>query len=81
MTALHDIGRWIMVSLAALHVIAIALYRRAWNVRLVGAMLSGSTIAPASLAAPRMRSPWLALIVFALCALAVYGLVEIVPMR
>lgn len=81
MTALHDIGQWIMVSLVALHVVAIAVYRWAWNVRLVAPMVSGIMIAPSSLAPPRMRSPWHALIVLALCALAVYGLVEIVPMR
>lgn len=81
MSALHAANQWVMVALVALHVVAIAVYRWAWDVRLAGPMVSGWTDAPGAVAAPRMRSPWIALALLALCALAVYWLVEIYPMR
>ena len=81
MSALHSAGQWAIVALAALHVAAIAAYRWAWDVRLVGPMVRGWMPAPPGASAPAMRPAWLAAILLALCALAVYVLVEIYPMR
>jgi len=80
MSALHAANQWVIVALVALHVVAIAVYRWAWNVRLAGSMVSGWAVAPGPLEVPRMRSPWIALALLVLCALAVYALVEIYPM-
>jgi hypothetical protein len=43
-------------------------------------MLHGRMQAPASVPAPRLRPAWIAAVLFAAAALAVYALVEIVPM-
>jgi cytochrome b len=81
MSALHDVGRWIVVALAALHVAAIGIYRWAWGVRLAGGMVTGWMEAPGGTSQPRLRSPALAAILLAAAAAAVYALVEIYPMR
>ena len=81
MSSLHAISEWIVVGLAVLHVAAIAVYRFAWNVRLVGPMVHGRSEAPAGTIEPRARPLWLAVLLFAASAAAVYVLVEIVPMR
>ncbi|HEX3098481.1 MAG TPA: cytochrome b/b6 domain-containing protein [Usitatibacter sp.] len=81
MSRLHDVGRWIVVALAALHVTAIAIYRWAWGVRLAGSMVTGWMEAPGGAQEPRVRSAALAAIFLAVAAAAVYALVEIYPMR
>jgi len=81
MSSLHSIGEWVVVALAALHVIAIAVYRAAWNLRLAGPMLHGRAPAPPGTSEPARRPAWLALLLLAASAIAVYVLVEIVPMR
>ena len=81
MSHFHDVGRWVVAVLVALHVAAIAIYRWAWHVRLAGAMVTGWMEAPDGTPQPRMRSPALAAIVLAAVAAAVYALVEIYPMR
>lgn len=81
MSSLHAISEWIVVGLVVLHVAAIAVYRFAWNVRLVGPMVHGRSEAPAGTMEPRARPLWLAALLFAASAAAVYVLVEIVPMR
>ncbi len=81
MSALHSANEWLLVALVALHVIAIVTYRWAWNARLVGPMLHGCAAAPPGASQPRMRPAWLAALLLAASAAAVYVLVEIVPMR
>jgi cytochrome b len=81
MSALHSANEWIIAALAALHVLAIVVYRVAWNAPLAGAMVHGWMDAPAGAEGPARRPAWLALVVLLLAALAVYALVEIYPMR
>ena len=81
MSSLHAISEWIVVALVAMHVAAIAVYRFAWNVRLVGPMVHGRSQAPEGTIEPRARPLWLAALLFAASVVAVYALVEIVPMR
>jgi cytochrome b len=81
MSALHSYGEWVVVGLVVLHGIAIAVYRMAWNVRLAGPMVHGWMAAPSEAGEPRRRPVWLAALVLAAAATAVYILVEIVPMR
>jgi cytochrome b len=80
MSQVHSVNEWIIVALAALHVIAIAAYRMLWRVRLVPAMLHGHvTVEDPALAAPRMRPTALAAVLFALACAAVYYVVVIFP--
>ena len=81
MSALHAANEWVLVALVALHVIAIATYRWAWNAHLVGPMVHGRMAAPAQASQPAMRPAWLAALLLAASAAAVYVLVEILPMR
>ena len=81
MSGLHDLGRWIVLGLATIHVVAIGIYRWAWGVRLAGAMITGWTEAPAGTSQPRFRPAALAAVFLAAAAAAVYALVEIYPMR
>lgn len=81
MSGLHHWGQWVMVALVALHVVAIALYRWRWNARLVGPMVHGWFEGNAGTRAPAFVPAWRALVLIALAAALVYGLVAIVPMR
>jgi cytochrome b len=81
MSSLHSANQWLLVALAALHVIAIAVYRLKWDVRLVAPMIHGRMAAAPGIAEPRHRPVWLAAAVLALCAGAVYALVVVYPMR
>ncbi|HXS53143.1 MAG TPA: cytochrome b/b6 domain-containing protein [Usitatibacter sp.] len=81
MSSLHSIGEWIVAALVVLHVVAIIVYRAAWDVRLAGSMVHGRRTAPAGTSEPMRRPAWLALLVAAASAAAVYVLVEVVPMR
>ena len=81
MSALHSIGEWIVVGLVVLHVVAIAVYRAAWDVRLAASMVHGRMAAPSGTREPARRSAWFALLLAAASAIAVYVLLEIVPMR
>lgn len=81
MSALHSINQWVLVALAALHVTAILVYRLKWDIPLVGAMVNGRMDAPPGAGEPRMRPAWLAIVVLALCAAAVYALVVVYPVR
>jgi len=81
MSALHSANEWIIAALVALHVLAIVVYRLAWKTPLAAAMVHGWMDAPAGAEEPARRPAWLALVVLALAALAVYALVEIYPMR
>jgi len=81
MSALHAINQWVLVVLAALHVIAILVYRLKWDVPLVAAMIDGNMEAPPGTAEPRHRPAWLAVVLLAVCIAAVYALVVVYPMR
>jgi hypothetical protein len=81
LSSLHGVNQWVVVALAALHVIAIAVYRLKWDVRLVAPMIHGRMQAAPGVPEPRHRPAWLALAVLALCAVAVYALVVVYPMR
>jgi len=81
MSALHAVNQWVLVALAGLHVVAIAFYHYRWGVRLVGPMIHGYAPTPPGTPAPARRPAWLALIVLAACAAAVYALVVVYPMR
>jgi len=81
MSSLHAIGQWIMVTLAVLHVAAIAFYRWRLGVRLVGPMVTGWSAFPLAQEPPRMRPAWIAILLVCACAGAVWWLVEIYPMR
>jgi cytochrome b len=81
MSLLHSINQWVLVVLAVLHVAAILVYRLKWDMPLVGAMVDGRMDAPPGTAEPRRRPAWLALVLLAACAAAVYALVVVYPMR
>ena len=81
MSLLHSINQWVLVVLAVLHVAAILVYRLKWDMLLVGAMVDGRMDAPPGTAEPRRRPAWLALVLLAACAAAVYALVVVYPMR
>ncbi|HXZ50158.1 MAG TPA: cytochrome b/b6 domain-containing protein [Usitatibacter sp.] len=81
MSSLHSLDKWVLVALVAAHVAAIATYRLAWNVRLVGPMIHGRMRAPPGVEEPPRRPAWLALAALCACAAAVWYLVEIYPMR
>jgi cytochrome b len=72
-------GQWIIVSLAALHVIAIAIYVFKKKRDLLSAMLSGDKLLPAATPASTdtLGSRAAALVVFALCAAGVWWLVKL----
>jgi cytochrome b len=72
-------GQWIIVSLAALHVIAIAIYVFKKKRDLLSAMVSGDKLLPASTPASTdtLGSRFAALAVFALCAAGVWWLVKL----
>ena len=75
MTQVHSVNEWIVVGVVIVHVVAIAAYQ--WGLRrdLVGPMVHGGTGAPAS----RLSPSWLAALLLALAAAAVYYLVAIFP--
>ncbi|HSN21582.1 MAG TPA: cytochrome b/b6 domain-containing protein [Usitatibacter sp.] len=81
MSALHSANEWAVVALVVLHVAAIVVYRFAWGTRLVGPMLHGRMEAPPGTGEPAMRPAWIAALLFAVCAAAVYALVAIYPVR
>jgi cytochrome b len=80
MSALHSWNEWAIVALVVLHVAAIAIYRFAWNVRLLPPMIHGRMeVEDASVAAPRVRHAGLALALLVASSAAVYYLVVIYP--
>ncbi len=72
-------GQWLIVSLAALHVMAIAIYVFKKERDLLSAMVSGDKLLPASTPASTdtLGSRAAALAVFALCAVSVWWLVKL----
>jgi cytochrome b len=79
MSALHSYNEWLVAGLVALHVAAVAWYQWGARVDLIGPMVHGSVAVDAPLAAPRQRPAWLAALLAALAAGAVYALVVVYP--
>ena len=81
MSALHSGNRWVIAALAALHVIAIALYQWRWKIDVFWPMVSGRRAAEGT-HQPETAQPGsnlLALGLLAASAFAVYWLVVIYP--
>ncbi len=72
---LHDFNFNLIKVVVILHVLAIIAYRVVKRHDLVRPMLTGKKRLPAATRAPRMASPALAGLVFALCAIVVWGVV------
>ena len=79
LTTLHRYNEWVILGAVVLHLVAIATYHWALRVNLTGPMVHGKMTVPAPVAPPRMASPWLAAVLFALACGAVYWLVVIYP--
>lgn len=79
-TSYHkDLGKFMLLGLVALHLLAIAYYRLVRKARLVGPMISGDKLvdAPAIGSADSTGTRLLALGVLALCAGIVYAVVQL----
>jgi cytochrome b len=72
-TGLHKQNAWLILAVAALHVLAIMAYWLLAGRDLITPMVTGIKHLPALTRAPRMASLWLALGLFVLCAAAVRG--------
>jgi cytochrome b len=79
LTAFHVYNEWLVVGLVVLHLAAIAYYHWVAHVNLVGPMLHGNVMLDEPIAAPSQRPAWLAAVLGALAAAAVYALVVIYP--
>ena len=80
LSALHSYNEWLLVALAALHLLAIATYTFALRAPLVGAMVHGRS-RHATAAPPGWHDApvWLAALWLGLCAAFVYWLVVLFP--
>lgn len=83
MTAIHRYNEWALVTIAALHVIAIASYRWRFKQDLTGPMVHGWRSVPVDLRPPEpvRASNLLALGIAAAASAFVYWLVAIYPLR
>lgn len=79
MSALHAYNPWTLVALVALHVAAVAYYQWGRRVDLIGPMVHGAVTVETEMAAPAQRPAWLAALLLATAAAAVYALVVIYP--
>lgn len=73
-TWLHVLGSKAVLAVVLLHLAAIAIYRFWARQDLVSPMVTGIKPLPAGTAAPRLRSTWLAVALFLLCAAAARGI-------
>jgi cytochrome b len=71
----HQISFTVLEILVALHVLAVLFYAVVKRHDLVRPMITGKKRLPAITRAPRMASPWLAAVIFAVAALLVWLLV------
>jgi cytochrome b len=78
MSALHSYNEWVLVALAALHLLAIAAYTFVLRVPLVGAMVHGYAMNGRG-EAFRAAPSWRAGVLLAFCAALVYWLVVVFP--
>lgn len=76
-SSLHRKGIWLIVGLSAIHIAANLFYTFVKKDNLIHPMLTGNKDLPASLPAPKMRSPLLALVVLVVLASAWIALVKI----
>jgi cytochrome b len=79
LTRIHYWNFNVVMGLAAVHILAVLYHWRVKKENLIGAMFTGVKRLPAEAAAPaagRFASPWLALALFAVSALAVYLIVK-----
>ncbi|MBT9553082.1 MAG: cytochrome b/b6 domain-containing protein [Hydrogenophaga sp.] len=74
-----NVGKFIVIGLVVLHLLAIAFYKVVKKDNLVGPMVSGdkTVVVPVPSARDTAGSRIVALVVFGLCAAAVYGLVSL----
>ena len=79
MSSFHDVNGWIVAAAVALHVMAIAFYWLRFKDNLVRPMWDGWREADGGVAQPGMRAAWLAAVVLAVAACAVYWLVAVYP--
>jgi cytochrome b len=73
-TRIHAQNAWIILAVVSLHVFAVLAYWLVAGRDLIQPMVTGVKQLPAHIAAPRMRSAWIALALFLLCAAAVRGI-------
>lgn len=71
LTVVHSVNMNLILAAVALHILAIVLYAALKGQNLVRPMITGKKRLPAATRAPRMASPALALVVFALAAAVV----------
>jgi cytochrome b len=76
-TWLHVLNQNIILVLVGLHLLAVLAYALLLRRDLVRPMVTGIKVMPAGTKAPRMRSLWLALGLFLLCAAAVQGIASL----
>lgn len=74
LTGLHHRNFKLILAAAALHVLAVAGYALLKGQNLVRPMLTGRKSLPATVAPPRLGSPWLAAALLGAAALLVYGI-------
>ncbi|MGK7863643.1 cytochrome b/b6 domain-containing protein [Falsiroseomonas sp. E2-1-a4] len=77
-TSIHLRVFWVIVGVAVLHILAILAYRLVRKQNLVGPMITGALRLPVAYRGPvpRMGSNWLAAVLLALAAVAVWALVQ-----
>jgi cytochrome b len=76
-SGIHGKLIWVILGVIGLHVLAVVCYAIFKRHDLVRPMVTGKKRLPAAMRAPRMKSPLLALVWFALCAVAVWVLVTL----
>ena len=79
MSSFHHWNGWAIAAAAMLHILAIAFYWFRLGDNLVLPMWNGWRDADAGVAQPQLRAPWLAAILLAISAGAVYWLVVVYP--
>jgi cytochrome b len=75
-TTIHRYNFYVIVGLAAAHILAVLYYLLYKSENLVKAMFTGYKTLPAAPAGTRMAGAWLALVVLAIAAAAVYFLIN-----
>ena len=76
---IHHYNPWLLVLLVAMHVTAIALYRKVLRTNLVTPMVTGIADAPEGTVPPVHRPAWVAALLFAASVAAPYWLVVVYP--
>jgi cytochrome b len=81
MTAFHHYNQWVVVAAVVLHILAIAYYYLRLKTNLVSPMLGGWIVVPPGMRPPHLRHgpAWVAAVLFAIAAAAIYWLVMVYP--